>query len=251
MNSGLSFQALPGIGEILPGMDLAAVITAAMDRADLCFMPGDILIVAQKIVSKAEGRFVDLQQVVPSADAVALAAETGKDPRFVEVVLSESADVVRKRLGVLIVAHRLGFIMANAGIDRSNVPEHPGQEMVLLLPENPDRSAEHLRQALGGEIGVVITDSFGRPWRNGVVNVAIGVAGLPALQDRRGETDRHGRVLEVTQVAVADAVAAASGLAMGEGGEGTPAVLLRGYPWQPRPSGAKELVRPRAEDLFR
>ncbi len=215
--------------------------------------PGSVLVVTQKVVSKAEGRFVRLAEIAPSAEALRLAEITRKDPRLVELVLRESTAVLRAVPDVLITRHRLGLVMANAGIDRSNLGE-PSNERVLLLPEDPDASArrisERLRAHFGAAVAVVISDSFGRPWRNGVVNVAIGAAGLASLVDRRGQLDRDGRKLEVTQVAQADLIASAAGLAAGEGDEGIPAVLLSGL----SPSGdvpARALVRSVDQDLFR
>lgn len=252
--SPLQLVTLPGIGEVRAGDGLVTIIAAALDRAGLTLQPGDVLVVAQKVVSKSEGRVVDLAAVQPSARALELAAATGKDARFVEVVLAESSAVLRARPGVLIVRHRLGYVMANAGIDRSNVPRDAAAEPVLLLPHDPDASAAALRADLQARLGiapgVVVSDSFGRPWRLGTVNIALGAAGVPALFDRRGEADREGRTLEVTQVACADALAAAAGLVMGEGGEGTPVVLVRGWrsPAAARP--AVDLIRPADEDLF-
>lgn len=255
MPSALSVQALPGVPEVAPGDDLVALALAALGRAGLTLQDGDVLVLAQKIVSKAEGRQVDLASVQPGPEALALAATVRKDPRQVELILAESSAVVRQRPEVLIVRHRLGFVMANAGIDRSNVPASaPGAETVLLLPLDPDGSAQRLREALrarcGVDCGVVISDSFGRPWRVGTTNVALGAAGVASLIDRRGETDRQGRVLEVTQIAVADALATAAGLAMGEGDEGTPLVLVRGWRSAAAPRPASALIRPAGEDLF-
>jgi coenzyme F420-0:L-glutamate ligase/coenzyme F420-1:gamma-L-glutamate ligase len=248
----LELRALPGIGEIAPGCDLAATLLDALAAAGLRLEPQDVLVVAQKAVSKAEDRFVRLDSVRPSARAQELARVTGKDPRLVEVILGESTEVLRAKPNVMITRHRLGLVMAQAGVDRSNVP---GGERVLLLPLDPDRSAERLRQRLaaahGVEVGVIVSDSFGRPWRLGTTNVAIGAAGVPALWDRRGEADRDGRVLETTQVAWADAVAAAAGLAMGEAAEGTPAVLVRGLRWTLPAQTASTLLRPVGEDMFR
>lgn len=245
---------LLGMGEILPGCDLAAELGAAVERQDLRPDAGDILVVTQKVVSKAEGRFVSLRDVAPSERARELAATTGKDPRIVEMVLRESSEVLRAAPNVLIARHRAGVVLANAGIDRSNLGESD-DETILLLPADPDESARALRAALaarwGSSPGVVVSDSFGRPWRQGVVNVAIGACGLPALIDRRGELDRDGRRLEVTQVAFADLVASAAGLAMGEGPEGVPAVLVRGAHVDAPEKDASSLVRPLAEDLFR
>ncbi len=251
-NAGFSLLALAGIGEILPGCDLAAVLSGALEAAGLRLQHRDVLVVAQKAVSKAEGRFVRLAEVSPSPKALELAAITGKDARLVEVILGESMEVLRAKPNVLITRHRLGLVMAQAGVDRSNVP---GAESALLLPVDPDRSAAGLRERLGATfgvaVGVIISDSFGRPWRLGTTNVAIGAAGVPALWDRRGETDRDGRALETTQVAWADAVAAAAGLAMGEAAEGTPAVLARGLRWVAATRPARALLRPIDEDMFR
>lgn len=251
MSTCIRFNALQRMAEIGAGDDLAALLAAAMPTT----ASKDILVVAQKIVSKAEGRSVDLNAVSPSPRAQELAGLTGKDPRLVELILAESSEVLRARPGVLIVRHRLGYVMANAGIDRSNVPSPPGEERVLLLPADPDASAALLRAALrihlGTDLGVIISDSFGRPWRNGVINVALGAAGLPSLIDRRGEPDRFGRGMEVTQVALADALAAAAGLVMGEGAEGVPAVLVQGLDWSAPDCPARSLIRPLTEDLFR
>jgi coenzyme F420-0:L-glutamate ligase/coenzyme F420-1:gamma-L-glutamate ligase len=221
---------------------------------------GDALVLAQKIVSKAEGRFVDLATITPSAPAVELAAVVDKDPRLCELVLRESRGVVRAKPGVLIVEHRLGLMLANAGIDHSNVEQPPGtpagtDERVLLLPEDPDRSAAELRRRLesasGARLGVVIADSLGRPWRLGAVGVAIGCSGLPSLLDLRGTADLYGRPLRVTDVGHADQLAAAASLLLGQAGEGSPAVLVRGLPPSDRDLPAKALQRPHELDLFR
>ena len=257
----LVVQPLPGLPEIRRGDDLATLILAALRRADLALQAGDVLVVAQKIVSKAEGRSVDLTTITPSSKAVELAARVQKDARFVEVVLSESAEVVRAAPGVLVTRHRLGFVMANAGIDRSNVPAEDAarpEDTVLLLPVDCDGSAARLRARItalaplgAAEPAVVISDSFGRPWRQGVVNIALGVAGLPALRDLRGGLDREGRSLQMTQVAVADALAAVAGLAMGEAAEGMPVVHVRGLDISGPLSDGQSLIRPPNEDLFR
>lgn len=250
----LTITAIPGIGEVGQGDDLAVIVIGALDRAGVVPENGDIYVIAQKIVSKAEGRSVDLARVKPSPEALKLAAITDKDPRLVELILGESDTVVRAVPKVLIVRHRRGWVMANAGIDRSNVPSGEGEERVLLLPEDPDASAAALQGALcrhyGVALAVVIADSFGRPWRLGVTQVAIGCAGLAALVDRRGETDRQGRALEVTEVALADAVACAAGLASGEGAEGLPVVLVRGLSCSAPELSAAALVRRPQEDLF-
>jgi coenzyme F420-0:L-glutamate ligase / coenzyme F420-1:gamma-L-glutamate ligase len=248
----LILTALSGIPMIAGGDDLAAIVVKALRGAGLALVPGDVLVLAQKIVSKAEGRMVDLATIVPSARAVALADETGKDARIVELILAESTEVLRHRPGVLIVAHKLGLVLANAGIDRSNVD---GRELVLLLPRDPDRSCAELRRAIAGatgvEVGVMIIDSIGRAWRNGTIGTAIGVAGLPGLLDLRGALDLFGRPLETTEVGLADELAAAASLVMGQAGEGTPVVLARGLGYGRRDGTASELIRAREKDLFR
>ncbi|HTZ71038.1 MAG TPA: coenzyme F420-0:L-glutamate ligase [Acetobacteraceae bacterium] len=240
--------------EIQPGDDLAELLVAALAGAGVTPTRYDVLVVTQKIVSKSENRFVDLGVVTPGAVAEELARVTGKDSRFVELVLRESTDVVRAVANVLITRHRSGHVMANAGIDRSNIGPG-GEDRVLLLPQDSDASAQFLRAALGTRWpeppAVVISDSFGRPWRQGVSTVAIGASGLPSLVDRRGDIDRDGRALQVTQIALADMIAAAAGLAMGEGAESIPAVLVRGLTWQAAERPAASLVRPPEEDLFR
>jgi coenzyme F420-0:L-glutamate ligase/coenzyme F420-1:gamma-L-glutamate ligase len=255
MNRELTLLALPGIPEVAPGADLCALLLVAIKRAGQVLHTGDILVLAQKIVSKAEGRLVRLAEVSPSARARELGTVVEKDPRLVELMLQESREVLRAVPGVLIVEHRLGFVMANAGIDQSNVPVAGDEETALLLPQDPDASARLLAQALsaasGVEVGVLVNDSFGRAWRNGVTGVAIGVSGVPALVDARGSADRAGRALRVTQVAAADELAAAASLLMGQSDEGFPAVLARGFPYTRRDSSVAELIRPRAEDLFR
>jgi len=244
---------LTGIGEVLPGSDLAALLADAIESTGMEPEPGDLLVVTQKIVSKAEDRFVDLTTVTPGARAIEVAQITRKDPRLVELVLSESTAVLRAVPNVLITRHRTGLVMANAGIDRSNIGEG-SNERVLLLPIDADHSAAQLRAALASRWanppGIVISDSFGRPWRYGVVNVAIGASGLPALIDCRGEPDRDGRMLEVTQVALGDMIATAAGLATGEGAEGVPAAFVRGVVWPREDKAATALVRPLNEDLF-
>ena len=233
---------------IVPGDDLARHIA----RADL--RDGDVVVVAQKVVSKAEGRIIDLATVVPTARAAALGTEIGKDPRIVEAILSEAVRVVRSRPGLLIVEHRLGFVMANAGVDQSNVARADGRELVLLLPDDPDVSAARLRDGLreltGKTVGVIVSDSFGRAWRRGTVGIAIGVAGLPALRDMRGKPDLFGRILEVSIIGYADEIAAAASLIMGQAGEGRPVVVVRGLQFEGEGTG-QDLVRPAAEDLFR
>ena len=250
----LILTSLTGIKLVEPEDDLGDIAVAAFAANRLVPEPGDVLVVAQKIVSKAEGRYVDVTTIEPSERAIALAAEVDKDPRFVEVVLSESRRVVRHRPGLLIVEHRLGFVMANAGIDHSNLPAQ-GDERVLLLPEDPDGSAralrEQLAEAFGTDIAVIICDSFGRPWRKGTVGVALGAAGLPALIDLRGQPDLFGRELLVTETGFADEIAAAAGLVMGQADEAVPMVLVRGLCWSAPEVTAAALIRPAEHDLFR
>ncbi len=251
----LTLTPIRGIKLVQPGDDLGAVAVAAFSANGLAPEAGDVLVVAQKIVSKAEGRYVDVKTVEPSERAIALAAEVDKDPRFVEVVLSEAKRVVRHRPGLLIVEHRLGFVMANAGIDHSNLPMEGSAERVLLLPEDPDGSAlalrEHLTGVFGANMAVIISDSFGRAWRKGTVGVALGAAGLPALIDLRGHPDLFGRELLVTETGFADEIAAAAGLLMGQADEAVPMVLVRGLSWSAPGLSAAALIRPAEHDLFR
>ena len=253
----ITMPAVPGLPLIQPGDDLAALILAALDKAGLTLAAGDVLVVTSKIVSKAEGRFVNLEEVTPGPEARRVAASTGKEPALVEVILSQSARISRFRQGVLIVEHKLGFVSANAGVDHSNVqgPGGAAGDWVLLLPAAPDRSAAELRArfmaAAGAPLAVIISDSHGRPFRLGTVGVAIGAAGLPALYDLRGREDLFGRKLEATQVALADELAAAAGLVSGQAGEGLPVTLIRGLSYPPRQGGAAALIRPRELDLYR
>ena len=244
---------LAGLPEVEPGAPLASLLAAAV-AAFRPFRPHDVLVVTQKIVSKAEGAYVDLSAVKPRAEAVALAGVTGKEPALVEMILRESTAVVRAAPNVLITRHRTGHVMANAGIDRSNIGAGRG-DAVLLLPFDADASAVALRADPAWECdappAIIISDSFGRPWRFGVVNVAIGADGLPSVVDRRGEPDRDGRPLEVTEVALADMIATAAGLVIGEGAEGVPAALVRGLSWQGAGRPAAAVVRPLDRDLFR
>jgi coenzyme F420-0:L-glutamate ligase / coenzyme F420-1:gamma-L-glutamate ligase len=247
--------AVPGIPAIRAGDDLARILGDALEAAALRLRPGDVLVVTHKIVSKAEGRYVSLAEVTPSARARELAAATGKDPALVEVILSESREVLRFRPGLIVTEHRLGMVLANAGVDQSNVPHEGDEQRVLLLPKDPDASSAALRAALeerfGARIAVVVNDSVGRAWRNGVVGLALGAAGLPSLLDLRGERDLEGRALRVTQVGLADEIASAAELLMGEAGEGRPAVLVRGLAWREPALPAAALVREREADLFR
>ncbi len=250
----LHLIALPGLPLVQPGDDLAALIAESLVAAEIVLTPHDVLVITSKLVSKAEGRFVDLNTVTPSARALDLGEQTRKDPRLVELVLRESTGVSRLRTDVLIVRHRLGFTLANAGIDHSNVGTD-GEDWVLLLPEDPDASAQRLRAALSERFdvapGVVISDSHGRPFRMGTVGVAIGLAGLPALSDMRGARDLFGRELRVTVTGLGDEIAAAAGLLSGQGAEGRPVVLVRGLSLPAVNASAAELVRPPELDLYR
>jgi len=242
---------------VSPGDDLAALIAETLDHNDLKLLDGDILVIAQKIVSKAEDRLVNLTTVKPSKAALDYARNTGKDPRMIELILSESKDVLRVRKNLIIVEHRLGFISANAGIDHSNVSRPWGEpeDWVLLLPENPNDSAKHIREKLeekyGCNIGVLIIDSHGRAWRLGTTGMTIGLSGLPGLVDLRGEPDLYEYQLRITQVAASDELAAGASLIMGQAREGLPVVLARGFPYPLRDGSLSELIRPKDEDLFR
>lgn len=260
----LQLLALSDFPLVEPGDDLARLINENLRANDLTLADGDVLVLAQKIVSKAEDRYVDLKQVKPTAEARALAAAVDKDPRIVNLILDESNAVVRHCPGVLIVEHRLGYVMANAGIDASNIEHAGGQrgeelvERVLLLPHNPDQFAadlaHHFLQAHGVKVAVIINDSVGRAWRNGTTGLALGAAGLAALDDRRGDMDLYGRTLQVTEVAVADQLASAAALLQGEGGEGKPVVLIRGYNFDSSAehcNGVSALLRDKERDLFR
>jgi len=244
---------LAGIPLIAEGDDLAAVLAGALAQGGTGLADGDVLVLAQKIVSKAEGRLVPLATVTPTPRAIEAAAECDKDPRLVELILSEADEVMRLRRGVIIVRHRLGLVLANAGIDQSNV-DHAGGPAALMLPLDPDGTCRRLRAELaertGKTIAVMIIDSLGRAWRNGTAGTAIGVAGLPALLDLRGQPDLYGRVLETSELGLADEIAAAASLVMGQAAEGTPAVLVRGLALPGGDGRAADLVRPRALDLF-
>lgn len=255
MLPSVTLTALPGIPDVQAGDDVAALLVAALHDAGVTLEAGDVLAVAQKIISKAEGRSVRLADVEPSDEALNVAAKTGKDPRLVELMLRESDEISRLRPGLIITRHRLGFTSANAGIDRSNVAQGGDDETVLLLPVDPDGSAAKLRESLGKVLGVapgvIITDSHGRPFRLGTVGVALGVAGLPALWDRRGEDDLYGFSLQHTDVGVADEIAAAAGLLMGQAAEGLPVVLVRGLQLPAYDGRASDLIRPKEFDLYR
>ena len=247
----LTLTALEGMPEVVAGDDLARLVREALARSGLRPADGDVLVVAQKVVSKSEGRRVALSSVEPSARARELAAVTRKDPRLIELVLRESVDVLRAKRDVIVVEHRRGWIMANAGIDMSNVDA--GGEHALLLPEDPDASCRALRAALAdiADFGVIVNDSFGRAWRNGVTGTALGVAGLPGVVDLRGRRDRFGRELRTTEVAIADELAAAASLLMGQADEGRPVIHARGVPYDRRDGNGRELLRPKSMDMFR
>ncbi|MEE9196489.1 MAG: coenzyme F420-0:L-glutamate ligase [Alphaproteobacteria bacterium] len=251
----VTLTALPGFPLVKPGNDLGALLIETLERAGLKPEERDILVVAQKIVSKAEGRYIDLNQITASERAQELARAVDKDPRLVEAILSESTEVVAHKTGVLVAAHKLGFVMANAGIDRSNLEPEGEGEWALLLPQDPDASAAALKTQMearyGVELGVIVSDSNGRAWRNGVIGIALGAAGLPALRDMVGRRDLFGRTLEVTETGFADEIAAAASLLMGQADEGLPVVLVRGLSWREPPTDARALLRPKDQDMFR
>jgi len=255
MPAQLSIIGLSGVPIVQPGDDLAAMTMTACEKTGIALENGDVVVVAQKIVSKSEGRFVEVASVTPSERVIALAAETQKDPRFVEIVLSESRRIVRHRPNLIVAEHRLGFVMANAGIDHSNVGPDDGKERVLLLPLDPDASALALQQRLAQRtkkrVAVIISDSFGRPWRRGTVGIALGAAGLPSVIDWRGQPDLFGRKLEVTETGFADEIAAAASLVQGQAAEATPIVVVRGLSWSAPDAPASAIVRPPEHDLFR
>jgi len=249
----LTLRTLDGIPRVKPGDDLATLLLQAAGE-DL--RDGDVLVVAQKIFSKSQNRYTVLKTVVPSSEAEALAAETEKDPRVVELILAESSEVLRKRPGVIIVVHRLGMVMANAGIDASNVEAAAdGSERVLLLPRDPDGDCAHLRGEIlarrGVSVAVIMNDSVGRAWRSGTVGIAIGAAGFPSLLDLRGQEDMFGRSLQSSIVGLADELAGAASLLQGQAAEGAPAVLVRGFDYAGPETPASGLIRDIAEDLFR
>lgn len=253
----LSLTALPGIPIVRPGDDLVPLILEGLAAAGIQLIDGDVIVVTSKLVSRAEGRLADLRAVEPSPRAREVAEATGKDPRLVELTLRESTSIARMAKDVLIVRHRLGFTVANAGIDRSNVDAATAETdaVVLLLPVAPDESAERIRRGLaeatGAAIGVVLTDSHGRPFRMGTVGTAIGLAGLPALWDQRGRKDLFGRTLQMTITALGDQIAAAADLVAGQGSEGRPVVHVRGLSFPLTEGSAQDLVRPLEQDLYR
>ena len=251
----LELFALEGVPLVRAGDDLAAIAMDALVRTGVAVEDRDVLVVAQKIVSKSEGRLVRLDGVVPSPRARELAREAQKDARLVELILRESCEVLRVRSGVIVVEDVRGLVLANAGIDASNANEEGSEACVLLLPENPDASAGKMRkvfrQRTGREVGIVINDSIGRAWRNGTVGTAIGVSGIPGLLDLRGLPDLFGRALRTTELGIADEIAAAASLLMGQAGEGRPIVLARGVPYERRDGNAREVQRAKALDFFR
>lgn len=245
---------MPGIPSVAPGDDVAMLLLRALEHTGLTLQDGDVLVIAQKVISKAEGRQVDLSTVQPGERAIEVALATAKDPRLVELILRESRGISRMAPGILIVRHRLGFTSANAGIDRSNVDQEGGGDRVLLLPLDPDRSAAEIgrtiRDRANVRVGVIISDSHGRPFRLGTAGVAIGVSGVPALWDRRGERDLYGYHLQHTEVGIGDEIASAASLLMGQGSEGLPAVLVRGLELPEVGGTARDLVRPPEKDLY-
>ena len=244
--------ALKGLPLVEPGQDLGELIATALESNNLTLLDDDVIVVAQKVVSKAEGRVITLADVTPSAEAARRGQETGKEPPIVQLILDESSQVLRQDHGVIIVEHRLGFVMANAGVDQSNVPA--GQ--AVLLPEDPDRSAaglvDRLKGLTGRKVGVIVSDSIGRAWRNGTVGHALGIAGLKPLIDLRQTLDLFERPMQVTEVGLADEIAAAASALMGQGGEAKPVVIVRGFPPIPDAGASvQQLLRPKRLDLFR
>ena len=255
MPNRLELIALPDIPLVNPGDDISELIAAGLERVGETLQNGDALVIAQKIISKSEDRYADLDKVEPSARAMELGEKTDKDPRLVELILSESREVLRYRPGVLIVAHRLGYVLANAGIDSSNVAPHNDGQRVLLLPVNPDGSCARLRGEMkarfGKNVAIVISDSVGRAWRVGTVGIALGAAGLESVLDLRGQADLYGRPLAVSIVGLGDELAAAASILQGQGDEGLPVVLIRGLDRSTKLGDGSTLVRDKEEDLFR
>jgi coenzyme F420-0:L-glutamate ligase/coenzyme F420-1:gamma-L-glutamate ligase len=251
----LELIALEGVPPVAAGDALATIVLDALARTGVALEEHDVLVVAQKIVSKSEGRLVRLETVEPSPRAREIALIVEKDPRLVEIILGESREVLRMRAGIIVVEDVRGLVLANAGVDASNVNADGGDGSVLLLPADPDASAARLRAALrantGCDVAVIVNDSIGRAWRNGTIGTAIGVSGLPGLLDLRGTLDLFGRMLRTTDLGLADEVAAAASLLMGQAGEGRPVILVRGVPYSRRDGTARELLRPKALDFFR
>jgi coenzyme F420-0:L-glutamate ligase/coenzyme F420-1:gamma-L-glutamate ligase len=255
--SQLIFSALPGLPLVEEGDDLLQLLLEGMERAGLQTEDGDVFVLAQKIVSKSEGRLIYLPEVEPSIEANKLAETIGKDPRIIDVILKESRSILRQREGLIVVEHRLGFVCANAGVDRSNVRGEYGEDddWVLMLPEDPDHSAHKLRNEIQKEtdkqVAVLIIDSHGRAWRMGTAGVCIGAAGFPALLDLRGEPDLFDVTLKSTEVGLADEIASGASALMGQANEGRPIIHVRGLPYPLREGNCQELIRPREQDLFR
>ena len=247
--------ALSDIPSVGPGDDITTRVVTALERTSIVLEPGDVIVITHKIVSKAEDRYVDLEEIIPSEYARCLADEVGKDPRLVEVILSESNEVVRKNKGILVTEHRLGFVVANAGVDSSNIDHIEGLSRVLLLPTDPDCICSEIRNRIQTEagvcVGIIINDSHGRAWRNGTVGLALGSSGIPALLDLRGYPDIFGADLKTTHVGLADEIAAAASLLMGQGNEMRPVVHVRGLPYPLSEGKASDLLRNKQEDLFR
>lgn len=248
----LTITALNGIPKIKKDDDLVALIITAMERDSITAKAGDVIVIAQKIISKSEGRLVQLSSVDPSQEANSLAIETDKDPRLVQLILDESTEVVRSREGVIIVEHNIGLVHANAGIDRSNIK---GDDTALLLPTDPDASAARIRSGLekhySAHIGVIISDSMGRAWRDGTVGFAIGASGVEVLQDLIGQPDIFGRILEATSVGRGDELAAAASMVMGQADEAVPVAIIKGLPAKNTDQTAADLIRDKSEDMFR
>jgi coenzyme F420-0:L-glutamate ligase/coenzyme F420-1:gamma-L-glutamate ligase len=253
----LSLTPLQNIPLIRQNDNLADILLKSLQETNIKLQDDDIIVIAQKVVSKSEGRLINIASVIPSERALELAEKSKKDPRIVELMLQESNEVLRVRVGTIIVEHKLGFVCANAGIDHSNVAGGGSEkeEFVLLLPENPDRSAriirDQIKQKTGIPTGVMVIDSHGRAWRNGTVGICIGLSGIPALVDERGWKDLFGYTLQITVVGVADELAAAASLMMGQAAEGIPVVHVRGFPYPPGEGSLKDLIRPKEQDMFR
>jgi coenzyme F420-0:L-glutamate ligase / coenzyme F420-1:gamma-L-glutamate ligase len=247
----LALETLP---RIVPGDDLADAIIAACDRENAWLLADDVLVVAQKVISKAEGRIVRLAEVESSPEALRLAQISGKDPRIIELILRESDEIVRCVPNLIIARHRLGVVLANAGIDQSNIGAGDEAEEALLWPLDPDASAERLRREIaerrGTRIAVIVNDSLGRAWRKGTIGAAIGLSGLAGVVDLRGRADLYGRTLRSTEVGQADEIAAAASLVMGQADEGRPVVIVRGLSYEQRAASAREITRERELDLF-